>query len=171
MKEALVVLGMQKDFINGELGTSEAQAILGNVRKKIRNFDGEVIYVQDTHEEDYLCTFEGRRLPIIHCIRNTDGWKMNVDIFAEGKSKCVAVIEKPTFGSEALAIFLNEKEYEKVTLIGLCTDIGVINNAMIIRAKCHSIPVVVDSSCCAGITPESHQRALKSMGMCQIDVE
>lgn len=170
MKEALVVFGMQKDFIDGALGTSEARAIVGNVRKKIRNFEGDIIYVQDTHGENYLCTFEGRRLPIIHCIRGTDGWKIDVNVFAEGKSKCIGVVEKTTFGSVKLAQLLGENMYTKVILIGLCTDIGVINNAMIIRTKCHSIPIEVDSSCCAGITPESHERALKSMGMCQIDV-
>jgi Amidases related to nicotinamidase len=161
---------MQNDFIDGTLGTSEAQAIVSHVCRKIKNFDGDVIYTQDTHGKDYLCTLEGKKLPIIHCIKDTEGWQINRDVFAEGKCKCIAIIEKQTFGSEKLAQFLEENRYEKVTLIGLFTDISIINNAMIIKAKCHEIPVAVDSVCCAGITPESHQRALDAMGMCQIEI-
>lgn len=161
---------MQNDFIDGTLGTSEAQAIVSQVCRKIKNFDGDVIYTQDTHGKNYLYTFEGRKLPVIHCIKDTEGWQINSEVFAEGKCKCIAIIEKQTFGSEKLAQIVEDNGYERVTLIGLCTDICIINNAMIIKAKCHEIPVVVDSTCCAGITPESHQRALDAMGMCQIEI-
>lgn len=161
---------MQNDFIDGTLGTSEAQAIVSHVCQRIRNFNGDVIYTQDTHGKDYLCTLEGKNLPIIHCIKDTEGWQINSDVFAEGKSKCIAVIEKQTFGSEKLAQLVEDNGYEKVTFIGLFTDICIINSAMIIKTKCHEIPVVVDSTCCAGITPESHQRALGAMGMCQIEI-
>ena len=168
--EALIVVDMQKDFIEGSLGTKEARAIVENVVKKIKDFNGEVIYTRDTHYDGYLETAEGRNLPVIHCIKDTEGWKIDERVFNAGKGKCASVIDKPTFGSEELAAFVKGRGYDKITLIGLCTDICVISNALLFKAALWETPIAVDRSCCAGVTPESHERALGAMGMCQIEV-
>ncbi|MBQ4626294.1 MAG: cysteine hydrolase [Clostridia bacterium] len=168
----LIVVDMQNDFIDGALGTKEAVAILPAVKEKIKNFDGRVIFTRDTHESDYLSTQEGRNLPVEHCIRGTEGWQINAELEALRKENA---IDKPTFGSVELAKMLvesNEKEkIESIEFIGLCTDICVISNAMIIKATLPEIPVSVDAACCAGVTPESHERALGAMAMCQIKIE
>jgi len=167
----LIVVDMQTDFVSGALGTCEAQAIVKNVEEKIRAFSGRVIFTRDTHEENYLSTQEGRNLPVPHCIRGTDGWQ----IIPELQPLVCEAIDKPTFGSAQLARLLaaeNEKEpVESVTLIGLCTDICVISNAMLIKALLPEVPIIVDAACCAGVTPESHKNALSAMKMCQITVE
>ena len=163
----LIVVDMQKDFVDGALGTAEAQAIVENVEKKIRAFDGKVIFTRDTHEENYMTTQEGRNLPVPHCIRGTEGW----EIIPELRVLCDDVIDKPTFGSVALAARLAAAgDAESVELIGLCTDICVISNALLIKAQMPEVPVSVDASCCAGVTPESHNNALSAMKMCQIAV-
>lgn len=167
----LIVVDMQNDFIDGALGTKEAVAIVPAVKEKIKNFDGRIIFTRDTHEADYLSTQEGKNLPVEHCVRGTGGWQINAELEALRKNEA---IDKPSFGSVELAQMLkaeNEKEnIESIELIGLCTDICVISNAMLIKAFLPEIPVEVDASCCAGVTPESHQRALDAMAVCQIKI-
>ncbi|MBQ4537243.1 MAG: cysteine hydrolase [Lachnospiraceae bacterium] len=165
MKKTLIVVDMQKDFIDGALGTAEAVAIVDNVKKKIVEYQamgGEIIFTRDTHQADYLSTNEGKHLPVEHCIEGTDGWEISKDLEVEG----AIYINKPTFG------YLNWKDFslEEVELVGLCTDICVVSNALIIKAMYPEIKVSVDASCCAGVTPESHQAALTTMKMCQVEV-
>jgi len=170
MKKILVVVDMQNDFIDGALGTAEAVAIVPKVAEKIKNFDGTVIYTRDTHEEKYMETQEGRNLPVPHCIRDTEGWQIRTELQQAGAE----VVDKPTFGSRALAeklVEMNREEaIESITLIGLCTDICVISNAFVIKAFLPETPIIVDSACCAGVTPKSHARALEAMKVCQIAV-
>ena len=168
-KEVLVVVDMQKDFIDGSLGTKEAEAIVENVAEKIRSFEGEVIFTRDTHEEDYLQTQEGRKLPVPHCIRGSEGWKIDGRL-EEFYPKDCKVFDKPTFGSVELAEYLRKRAPDKVTLIGLCTDICVISNAIILKAFLTETEIAVVESCCAGVTPESHANALAAMKMCHISV-
>lgn len=165
----LVVVDMQNDFIDGALGTKEAVAIVPNVVEKIKNFDGgRIIYTRDTHEENYMETQEGKNLPVPHCIRGTLGWELNSEIEALRKE---AAFDKPSFGSMELGTYLKEQEnVESVEFIGLCTDICVISNVMITKACLPEVPVIVDASCCAGVTPESHTNALNAMKMCQVKV-
>lgn len=165
MKKTLIVVDMQKDFIDGALGTKEAVAIVENVKKKIAEYQAagaEIIFTRDTHQADYLNTNEGKHLPVEHCIEGTDGWKI-----AEGLEVPGAIyIDKPTFG------YLNWADYklEEVEMVGLCTDICVVSNALIIKANYPEIRVTVDASCCAGVTPESHNAALTTMKMCQVEI-
>jgi len=165
MKKTLIVVDMQKDFIDGALRTKEAVAIVENVKKKIAEYQAagdEIIFTRDTHQADYLNTNEGKHLPVEHCIEGTDGWKI-----AEGLEVPGAIyINKPTFG------YLNWADYklEEVEMVGLCTDICVVSNALIIKANFPEIKVTVDASCCAGVTPESHNAALTTMKMCQVEV-
>lgn len=168
MSKLLVVVDMQKDFIDGALGTKEAQKIVPNVIEEIKNFDGDVVFTFDTHSSIYLDTREGKNLPVEHCIKGTDGWKLHQDIepLSLGK-KC---FHKPTFGSVELANFVADGDYTDITLIGLCTDICVISNAMLIKAYLPEVDISVKASCCAGVTPESHENALSAMKMCQIDI-
>ncbi len=167
----LIVVDMQNDFIDGALGTAEAVAIVPKVKAKIEGFDGRVLFTRDTHEADYLSSQEGKNLPVEHCVRGTEGWQINAELEALRKNEA---IDKPSFGSVELAQMLkaeNEKEnIESIELIGLCTDICVISNAMLIKAFLPEIPVEVDASCCAGVTPESHKRALDAMAVCQIKI-
>lgn len=167
----LIVVDMQNDFIDGALGTAEAVKIVPNVVEKIRTFDGLVLATRDTHFENYLETQEGRKLPVEHCIRETQGWEIRQEI-AELITE--EPIDKPTFGSialgEKLCRIAQTQEIQSITLIGLCTDICVISNAMIAKAYLPEVPVLVDASCCAGVTPESHRQALGAMKMCQIEV-
>lgn len=167
----LVVVDMQNDFIDGSLGTAEAVAILPDVIDKIKNFDGRILATRDTHPRDYLSTREGRNLPVEHCIEGTEGWEIRREIAQLLEEK---PIDKPTFGSVELGrrvCELNAREpIESVTLIGLCTDICVISNAMVLQAFLPEVPVMVDASCCAGVTPESHERALEAMRMCQVQI-
>ena len=165
MKKTLIVVDMQKDFIDGALGTKEAVAIVENVRKKIATYKAngdEIIFTRDTHQSNYLETNEGRHLPVEHCIEGTDGWKIGEGLEVEG----AIYIDKPSFG------FMNWKDYdlEDVEIVGLCTDICVVSNALIIKATYPEIRVAVDASCCAGVTPESHEAALTTMKMCQVEV-
>ncbi len=168
----LVVVDLQNDFVTGALGTQEAQAIVPRVCVKIRNFPGPVYYTQDTHGEDYLQTQEGKYLPVEHCIRGTWGWQLEPQIEALRKS---TPIEKPTFGSKGLADVLKarhtyEGPLEEIQLVGLCTDICVISNALLLKAYLPEVKITVDASCCAGVTPESHQRALEAMKACQVEI-
>lgn len=171
MKNVLIVVDMQNDFITGALGSSEAQAIVPNVKAKLSSFDGRVIFTRDTHESNYLETQEGKKLPVPHCIRGTHGWEICDEL------KCFAkeIIDKPTFGSVELQAMLEsinrEQPIEKIELVGLCTDICVISNAMLLKSTLLNAEISVDSSCCAGVTPQSHTRALEAMKMCQIEVK
>ncbi len=172
MKKVLVVVDMQNDFISGSLGSSEAENIVDDVVEKIRSYDIKNVYVtRDTHTEDYLNTNEGRHLPVIHCIKNSKGWQLNDKI--EEASKGAVVIDKTTFASVELAGMLkaeNNKEALEIELVGLCTDICVISNALILKALMPEVNIKVDSKCCAGVTPDSHKMALETMKMCQIDI-
>lgn len=167
----LVVVDMQNDFIDGALGTREAQAIVPHVVEKIRNFDGMVIATRDTHQSDYLKTQEGRNLPVEHCIKGTKGWQIRPEVAALLTEE---PMDKPAFGSvelgERLRKLQEQEEIESITLIGLCTDICVISNAMIVKANLPEVPVIVDAGCCAGVTVESHVRALEAMKVCQIQI-
>ena len=177
MRKLLVVVDMQNDFIDGSLGTKEAEAIVDNVVKVIGTYDPKDIFAtRDTHPENYLETQEGRNLPVVHCVKNTPGWELNEKVAAAlGDAK---VIDKPTFGSMELGELLKKKDEElrgngmdgitSITLVGLCTDICVISNAMISKAALPEVPVYVDKDCCAGVTTDSHETALAAMRMCQI---
>lgn len=165
MKKTLLVIDMQKDFIDGSLGTKEAVAVVDNVKKKIAEYQAnndEIIFTRDTHQADYLNTNEGRHLPVEHCIEGTAGWQI-----WEGLEVPEAIyIDKPTFG------YLKWGDYalEEVEIVGLCTDICVVSNALIIKALYPEIRVTVDAGCCAGVSPESHKAALLTMKMCQVEV-
>ena len=172
MQKFLIVVDMQNDFIDGTLGTAEAVKIVPAVKEKIEKFEGRVIFTRDTHGEDYMDTQEGRLLPVPHCIEGSEGWQIRTELDEMRKEPAV---NKPTFGSTVLGKLLldeNEKEkIESITLIGLCTDICVISNAMLIKAFLPEVPVIVDAACCAGVTPESHANALNAMRACQIQIE
>ncbi len=172
MRKILIVIDMQNDFIDAALGTKEAVAIVEKVKEKIRSFEAsDVIATMDTHGEDYMQTQEGKYLPVPHCIKGSDGWKIRPDIaelLEEAK-----IYEKPTFGSTALAEDLKElsgKEEIELELIGLCTDICVVSNALLLKAMMPEVQISVDASCCAGVTPEKHEAALETMRSCQIRV-
>lgn len=168
----LVVVDMQNDFITGALGTGEAQGIVEAVRRKVASFDGEVIFTLDTHTEDYLSSQEGRMLPVVHCVKDTWGWKLDEGLEDFASAHGCLRFEKPTFGSIALAHHLaaRKEEIESVELVGLCTDICVVSNALILKAVLSETPIIVDSSCCAGVTRERHQAALETMASCQVIV-
>ncbi|MGN0711568.1 MAG: cysteine hydrolase family protein [Anaerovoracaceae bacterium] len=172
MENILVVVDMQNDFIDGSLGTAEAQKIVGNVKEKIKNFDGKIYFTRDTHGRDYLETSEGRKLPVEHCIKDTEGWQIRAGLVEAAEGRLADIIDKPSFGSVELAESLKrrEKETGEVTFVGLCTDICVISNVLLAKAYMPETKLVVDASCCAGVTPESHENALEAMKMCQIDV-
>lgn len=169
-KNVLVVVDMQKDFIDGALGTKEAVQIVDNVAELVKSFDGEVVFTRDTHDDNYLETQEGKKLPVPHCIQGMDGWKLDKKLEAL-RLDDRKVFDKPTFGSMELASYLQSmKTLENVTLIGLCTDICVISNALLIKAALPEVNISVVEKCCAGVTPKSHENALAAMKMCQIDV-
>lgn len=172
MKKILIVVDLQNDFVDGSLGTPEAQSILPAVVEKIRSYPkGQVLATQDTHGADYLSTQEGRLLPVSHCIKGTKGWEVVPEVAAALGD--AAVLEKPVFGSVALAERLREmtaKEPISVELVGLCTDICVISNALLIKSFLPEVPITVDSRCCAGVTPERHHAALEVLRSCQVTV-
>ena len=171
MQDLLIVVDMQNDFITGALGTAEAVKIVPRVLELVRDFKGKVLFTRDTHGEDYLETQEGRKLPVPHCIEGTDGWQICPELapFCGGMS-----IDKRTFGSSDLGRLLEDLDRENsvksVTLIGLCTDICVISNALLAKAFLPEAEIIVDASACAGVTPESHKTALAAMKMCQVQV-
>ena len=172
MRKILVVVDMQNDFIDGALGTAEAVAIVENVKARIREYDpADVFVTMDTHAPNYLETQEGRNLPVEHCIKGTKGWQIRSDIAALLPDW--HIYEKPTFGSVALAKDIAEiaaKEDIEIEVLGLCTDICVVSNALMLKAYMPEVQISIDPSCCAGVTPESHEAALKTMQMCQIKV-
>ena len=162
MKKILIVVDMQKDFVNGSLGTAEAQKIVTPAAEYIKSFDGEIFATLDTHGDDYLSTPEGKKLPVMHCIKGSLGWEIADGLQTEG----CQIIDKPNFGWTGWA----DLTLEQVELVGLCTDICVVSNALIIKATFPDAVMSVDASCCAGVTPESHEAALKTMAMCQIEI-
>ncbi len=168
----LLVVDMQNDFITGSLGTQEAQAILPLVVNKVKNFKGKVLFTRDTHQADYLSTQEGRNLPVEHCIQNTPGWEIAEELDA---LRTTPAIDKVTFGSSDLVTVLQtlneENPIASLTIVGLCTDICVISNALIAKAFFPELPITVDAACCAGVTPQSHKTALEAMKPCQIMIE
>ena len=173
MTNLLIVVDMQKDFVDGALGTKQAVAILDKVSDKIKNFDDDIVVTYDTHDENYMNTQEGKHLPVPHCIKGTDGWKLHQAIEKALSDKNYHIIEKPTFGSVDLAEYIkanyNPNALE-IELCGLCTDICVVSNALLLKANLFETPISVDSACCAGVTPESHNAALTTMKMCQITI-
>ena len=171
MQDILLVVDMQNDFIDGPLGSGEARAIVGRAAHKMRGFPGRVITTRDTHEKDYLDTQEGQKLPVPHCVRGTPGWQLHPLIEAERREEPV---DKPVFGSAALGQALYEENKREpirsIELIGLCTDICVVSNALILKAHYPEVPISVDSACCAGVTPALHEAALATMRSCQINI-
>lgn len=171
MQKILVVVDMQKDFIDGALGTKEAMAIVPKVKEKIEGFEGKVIFTRDTHFENYMDSQEGKKLPVPHCIKGSEGWQISKELPVREDS---LIIDKPSFGSDELGNLLrtmnSEENIESLCLIGLCTDICVISNAMLIKAFLPELPISVDAACCAGVTPQSHKNALEAMKVCQIEI-
>ncbi|MBE6780603.1 MAG: cysteine hydrolase [Ruminococcaceae bacterium] len=173
MKHFLIVVDIQNDFVDGTLGTKEAEGIIAPACRKIKNFDGEIFVTYDTHFDDYLTTAEGVKLPVTHCIKGTDGWQLNGDIQNALKDKNYTAVEKLTFGSVELPELIKEAAGEEdfdITIIGLCTDICVVSNALILKANFYDKNIIVDKNCCAGVTVDSHNAALTTMQMCQIEV-
>lgn len=170
----LVVIDMQNDFTYGALKNDDAIGIIPAIEDKILSFDGEVIYTRDTHTEDYLETQEGRKLPVKHCIIGSEGWEIVKPLEELRQKKNAKTIDKPTFGSLELADYVlnlyNEGNVEEIEFIGVCTDICVISNAMIVKNTIPELTVKVDASCCAGVSKESHETALKAMAACQIEI-
>ncbi len=168
MKKLLVVVDMQNDFVTGALGTKEAAAVLPAVCEEIKNRreEGwEIVYTRDTHARDYLQTQEGRRLPVEHCVEGTEGWLLAPGVYGGGR-----IFDKPAFGSPALGEYVRQGGYDECELIGVCTDICVISNALLLKAFSPEMRVSVKASACAGVTPESHERALAAMRACQVDI-
>lgn len=164
--KTLIVIDMQNDFIDGSLGTPEAQAIVAGVKDKIREYyssGAKIIFTRDTHEPDYLDTQEGKLLPVEHCIKGTAGWEIAEGLEVPG---CI-YIDKPTFGWT----HWNERQFEEIEIVGLCTDICVVSNALLLKAAFPEIKISVDAKCCAGVTPQTHEAALQTMKMCQICIE
>lgn len=173
MKKFLVVVDMQKDFVDGALGTTEAVAIVPKVTKKISEFDGDIFVTYDTHFENYMETSEGKKLPVPHCIKGTNGWKLNDEVAKALNRKEYTEVEKITFGSVDLPALIKNTagdEEFSVELIGLCTDICVVSNALLLKANFPEMEISVDQSCCAGVTPESHNASITTMKMCQINI-
>lgn len=177
MKRVLIVVDMQNDFVTGALGTPEARTIEKNVVETILGFDGDIYFTLDTHGADYPRTQEGRRLPVAHCAAGTDGWSPTAVVWMALKERNVAderhMVCKETFGARDLPFRLHDdmgRDIDEITLVGVCTDICVISNALLLKAFFPEARLVVDAACCAGVTPESHQTALNAMRACQIDV-
>lgn len=172
MQKILLVVDMQNDFIDGALGTAEAEKIVPLVKDKIEGFDGTVLFTRDTHFDNYMETQEGKRLPVPHCIKGTEGWQIRKELDV---LRTTEAIDKLTFGSSELGQLLvkkNEEEpIESITVIGLCTDICVISNALLAKAFLPETEIRVDAKCCAGVTPQSHENALNAMSVCQIVIE
>lgn len=172
MKKVLVVVDMQKDFVDGALGSSEAIAIVDNVVEKIENFDGDIIATYDTHYDNYMDTQEGKKLPVKHCIKGTEGWEFDKKVQAALDKKGYRAVCKPTFGSVDLVEIIRNYDVNdiEVELIGLCTDICVVSNALLLKANYPEMPMKVDAKCCAGVTPAKHNAALETMASCQIEI-
>lgn len=174
MRKILVVVDMQNDFIDGALGTKEAEAIVDSVAEKIKEYRPEDIFVtMDTHQSDYMETQEGKFLPVVHCVEGTEGWEISPKL--KPLLEDTHIVKKPTFGSVDLVEKIQEVYDEEngdieIELVGLCTDICVVSNALLLKANFYETPISVDSSCCAGVTPEKHEAALETLRSCQITV-
>lgn len=168
----LIVVDMQEDFITGTLGSAQAREVLPKVAEKVKNFEGEIIFTMDTHGEDYLDTQEGKNLPVAHCLENTPGWELASPLNTLCREREAQRYKKGTFGSLALAQELKKREEEiaSIELVGVCTDICVVSNALLLKAYMPELPICVDASCCAGVTPQKHEAALETMRSCQINV-
>ena len=173
MRHVLIVVDIQKDFVDGSLGTAEAAAMVEKAAKKIRDFDGAIFVTYDTHFDNYMETAEGAKLPVPHCIKGTEGWELDKHIASALDGKTFTKVEKLTFGSTELPTLVRnvvKDEDFDITLIGLCTDICVVSNALILKANFPEKEIYVDAACCAGVTVESHNAALTTMKMCQINI-
>lgn len=174
MEKILVVVDMQNDFIDGSLGTEEARNIVEPVCEKIKKFDGVIFLTLDTHSDDYLETLEGKYLPVEHCIRNTEGWLLNSSVRETIKSKLYGHVEKNTFADkglvEVISHWIRKRRNTSIEIVGLCSDICVISNALMLRSAFPDTEITVDASCCAGVTPEKHKAAMEIMKSCQINV-
>lgn len=169
MKKLLIVVDMQNDFVSGSLGTKEAKQIVPAVVKKVEQYQeagDAIVFTRDTHQENYLETQEGKKLPVKHCMYGTHGW----EIIEELRGFAEHVFDKPTFGSVELAEYVTREGFMEIELIGLCTDICVVSNALLLKANLLNAEISVDSQCCAGVTPDTHQAALTTMKMCQITI-
>ena len=173
MNKLLVVVDMQNDFIDGSLGTPEAQAIVQKVVDKIQSWDGFIFYTMDSHNAStYLNSLEGQRLPVGHCLEGSNGILLNKDVedcFRRVRRRVIRPYYKHTFGCTQLASQILD-HYDVIEIVGLCTDVCVVSNALLLRSYCPNMPIVVDASCCAGTTPEAHEAALQVMQSCQIDI-
>ena len=173
MQHILVAVDIQKDFVDGALGTAEAVAMVEKAAKKIREFEGKIFVTYDTHFENYMQTAEGKKLPVIHCVKGTAGWALDKNIANALKDKEFTAVEKLTFGSTNLPLLIKEAVGDEdfdITLIGLCTDICVVSNALILKANFPEKEIYVDAACCAGVTVDTHNAALNTMKMCQINI-
>ena len=173
MKRFLIVVDMQKDFVDGALGTKEAQKIVAAVAERINGFFGDIIVTYDTHADNYMQTSEGKNLPVPHCIKGTDGHALDSRVQKALEGKKYTTVEKPTFGSVELPKIIEDLvsgEDFSLELLGLCTDICVVSNALLLKAHFPEVPITVNSSLCAGVTPDTHNSALTTMKMCQINV-
>jgi len=173
MRKILIVIDMQNDFISGALGTSEAQAIVPNVAEKIKEYvknGGKIIFTRDTHRKNYLETNEGKHLPVEHCIRETDGWQICDELIK--LYDYPYIVDKESFGFDCWDIYLDYDEMmdAEIELVGVCTDICVVSNALILKALFPETKISVDANCCAGVTPEKHEAALAVMESCQIEI-
>ena len=166
--KTLIVIDMQNDFIDGALGTTEAVAIVDNVKKKVEEYKGRgdrIIYTRDTHHENYLETNEGKHLPVTHCIEGSFGWEIREGLYVEGSE----IINKPSFGYTGWGSY-GFTDQDEIELIGLCTDICVVSNALLLKANFPEKNICVNAKCCAGVTPATHRAALDTMKCCQIDI-
>ena len=174
MKHFLIVVDMQKDFVDGALGTKEAVAIVPYVAEKIRSFDGDIFATLGTHFDNYMDTAEGKNLPVPHCIKGTAGWQLNETVAAALDERGYTPVEKTTFGSVDLPEIIRQAAGEEdftLELVGLCTDICVVSNALLLKAHFPETPVTVDAAGCAGVTPQAHEAALATMASCQIKIQ
>lgn len=168
----MVVVDMQNDFVTGCLGSNEAKEIVGKMVDTLNNYDGDIVFTRDTHFSDYMETMEGKKLPVIHCLKDSEGWQIIPELKEFSERENVKIFDKLTFGSTELADYIkeNEDKYDEIKLVGVCTDICVISNAMLIKANVPNKKIIVDSSLCAGVSKQSHDNALKAMQVCHIDV-
>lgn len=173
-KKILIIVDVQNDFVSGALGTKEAEKMMPDLINKARSFSGEILMTKDTHFDDYMITQEGKNLPVVHCVKGTQGWNLPDELEEIRQNKQIKVYEKGAFGSVQLAEDLKRQyeanEIESIELVGICTDICVVSNALLLKAFMPEIPVFVDADCCAGVTPEKHNEALSVMESCQITV-
>lgn len=167
MKKALIVIDMQKDFVDGALANPDAQAIVSGIAEYVKAYDGDVIATRDTHQENYMQTAEGKKLPVPHCIENTDGWQIADEISAALQARKAMILNKPTFGYLGWGML---GEYDEAELVGTCTDICVVSNALVLKAMFPDLIVKVNAPLCAGTTKENHEAALAVMACCQVEI-